>query len=88
MAKEILLDVTDLEPPEPLVLTLEAVEQIQPGEYVRMLHRRDPCLLYSKLEENNFQFRQRKGEQSEVELFIWRKGDEEVETLISTILAE
>lgn len=83
---EILIDVSDLEPPEPLLLTLEAAEQLKAGEYVRMLHRRDPCMLYAKLEENNFQHRQQQGKSSAVELFIWRKGDIEAEAAINKVL--
>ena len=59
MPGEILLDVSDLEPPEPLVLTLEAAEQLEPGQYIRMLHRREPCMLYGNLDDNHFKSHQR-----------------------------
>lgn len=88
MAREIILDVSELEPPEPLVLTMEAANQLQAGEYVRMLHRRDPCLLYAQLEENNYQYRQRKGVSTAVELFIWRKDDNEAEVAINKLFAD
>ncbi len=35
---EILLDVSDLEPPEPLTRALDTVEQLTAGQYLRMLH--------------------------------------------------
>jgi len=72
---EILLDVSDLEPPEPLTQTLEATENLAPGQYLRMLHRRDPCMLYGNLDDNGFKYIQRQGTTTAVELFIWREND-------------
>ncbi len=74
-AAEILLDVSDLEPPEPLTQTLEAAENLAPGQYLRMLHRRDPCMLYGNLDDNGFKYIQRQGTTTAVELFIWREND-------------
>lgn len=82
MPGEVLLDVSDLEPPEPLVLTLEAAEQLEPGQYIRMLHRREPCMLYGNLDDNHFKYYQRKGETSAVEVFIWRENDAEAEAAV------
>ncbi len=74
---EILLDVSELEPPEPLTLTLEAAEDLAAGQYLRMLHRRDPCMLYGNLDDNGFKYIQREGTTTAVELFIWREDDAE-----------
>jgi hypothetical protein len=73
------LDVSSLEPPEPLVLTLEQAETLRPGEYLRMLHRRKPCLLYERLERAGFLHDTRNGRDAECEVFIWRRGDEPAE---------
>jgi len=86
MPSEVLLDVSDLEPPEPLVLTLEAAEQLEPGQYIRMLHRREPCMLYGNLDDNHFKYYQRKGETSAVEVFIWRENDAEAEATVQSVL--
>lgn len=86
MTSEVLLDVSDLEPPEPLVQTLEAAEQLQPGQYLRMLHRRDPCMLYGKLDDNHFRYFQRKGTTSAVEVFIWAEEDAEAARAVKSIL--
>jgi len=75
-AAEILLDVSDLEPPEPLTLTLDAAEALAAGQYLRMLHRRDPCMLYGNLDDNGFKYIQREGTTTAVELFIWREHDD------------
>jgi len=86
MSAEVLLDVSDLEPPEPLTLTLEAAEQLQPGQYLRMLHRRDPCMLYANLDDNHFKYFQRKGSTTAVEVFIWAENDSEAEAAVHTII--
>ena len=86
MSEEILLDVSDLEPPEPLEQTLEAADQLQPGQYLRMLHRRDPCMLYGNLENNHFKYFQREGSTTAVELFIWREDDVEASAAVQLSL--
>ncbi len=83
--QEVLLNVSELEPPEPLLLVLEAAEQLEPGQYLRMLHRRDPCLLYGNLKDNNFNYFQRRGSTTLVELFIWRNSDREAAAAVEAI---
>ena len=86
MPDEFLLDVSELEPPEPLELTLEAAEQLKPGQYLRMLHRRTPCILYGNLDDNNFKYFQRKGSTTAVEVFIWRENDDEAASAVQLAL--
>ena len=86
MADELLLDVSELEPPEPLELTLEAAEQLKPGQYLRMLHRRTPCILYGNLDDNNFKYFQRKGSTTAVEVFIWREDDDKAAKAVELAL--
>lgn len=85
---EVLLDVSDLEPPEPLVQTLAAADRLQPGQYLRMLHRRDPCLLFGNLDEGGFSYLQREGKKTAVEVFIWRQGDAVAEAAVQRVLKE
>ena len=87
-AEEILLDVSDREPPEPLELTLQAADQLHAGQYVRMLHRREPCLLYPNLKDNNFSYYQREGLSAAVEVFIWRKDDSVAALAVSAIVGK
>ena len=86
MPDELLLDVSELEPPEPLELTLEAAEQLKPGQYLRMLHRRTPCILYGNLDNNGFKYFQRKGSTTAVEVFIWRENDAEAASAVQLAL--
>ncbi len=84
--QEVLLDVSDLEPPEPLEKTLDTAETLKPGQYLRMLHRRDPCMLYGNLDNNGFKYLQREGSTTAVELFIWREGDTEAASAVQIVI--
>ena len=88
MSNEVVLDVSELEPPEPLVLTLEAAEELLPGQYLRMLHRRDPCMLYGNLDDNHFKYYQRKGTSSAVEVFIWQENDDDAAAAVQAIIGK
>lgn len=80
MAQERLLDVSELEAPAPLVQTLEEVETLASGEYMRMIHRRDPCLLRDNLDQYGFGYLTQSQKDGSVQTFIWRIGDTEAET--------
>jgi len=88
MPTEVLLDVSELEPPEPLTLTLEVAEQLQAGQYIRMLHRREPCMLFGNLDDNHFKYHQRKGTTSAVEVFIWAENDAVAAAAVKAIIAD
>ncbi|ROR29530.1 DUF2249 domain-containing protein [Inmirania thermothiophila] len=74
-ARERVLDVRDLEPCEPLERALEAAAALAPGEYLRLLHRREPHPLYELLARQGLRHRTRRGRQAPVEVLIWREGD-------------
>lgn len=70
-----LLDVSALEPPEPLERALAAIETLAPGEHLRLRHRREPHLLYPILAERGFDHRTVVRGEASYEVFIWRRGD-------------
>ncbi|MET0101153.1 MAG: DUF2249 domain-containing protein [Sedimenticola sp.] len=72
---ERLLDVSELEPCEPLDQTLQAIATLVPGEYLRVIHRREPNLLYPMLEKGGFAWNCREGGPAGYEIFIWRSDD-------------
>lgn len=74
-ARERLLDVSDLEPPEPLQRVLETLDDLGDGEFLHMLHRRDPLLLYPELELRGYRYLTTFERDHECEVFIWRDGD-------------
>lgn len=49
------IDARYLEPPEPFVRAMEAVDALAPGESVRLLLFREPFPLYKVLDEHGYQ---------------------------------
>ena len=72
---ERVLDVSELAPPEPFERVLAALETLAAGEYLRMLHRREPLLLYPWLQEHGFEWLTQPGRATEFEIIIWRGTD-------------
>lgn len=70
------LDVSDLEPPEPLERAVKALDELGKGEYLRMIHRREPCLLYPMLPARGLTQRTHQREDGMVEVLIWHDADE------------
>lgn len=54
MFKEILLDCSLLESPEPLNLVIQNLENIDKSTYIKMIHRMEPMVLYNILEQNTY----------------------------------
>ena len=50
-AATVTIDVRGLEPPQPMVRILEAVERLQAGDTLEVLHERRPMFLYPQLDE-------------------------------------
>ncbi|RFA29954.1 hypothetical protein CAI21_09045 [Alkalilimnicola ehrlichii] len=75
------LDVSELEAPEPLERVLRALEELPPGHYLRVLHRREPYLLYPQLDARGFRYRSLPGRQRPVEVMIWHAADSPPERL-------
>ena len=73
---ERLLDVSELEAPEPLLQAIDTLQELGAGEYLRFCHRMKPCHLYAYLQENGFCAETRRGRRCECEVLIWRKQDE------------
>jgi TusA-related sulfurtransferase len=70
---ERILDARGLEPPEPMELTLDAVDTLAPGERLRLLIHRAPYMLYPILNEWGFDCRTQSTEDGTFEVLIWRK---------------
>ena len=73
------MDVTQLEPPAPLQMALEAIESLPSGDYLRLLTQRDPVFLYPLLLIQDFDHETKSLTQSGYEVLIWRKGDKVAE---------
>jgi hypothetical protein len=73
-ARQRVLDVSALQPPEPMQRILGAVDSLEPGHYLRVLHRLEPSPLYPELEKRGFAFAVRTGKTTAYEILIWKRG--------------
>ena len=87
MAIEILLDVHDMQPPAPMELALDAVQKLQPGEYIKMIHRMQPFPLYNILFDNGFKHKVVTGTVSAFDIYIWKAADKATGQAIEKIVS-
>jgi uncharacterized protein (DUF2249 family) len=69
------IDVRGLEPPQPMVRVLEAVDRLGPGARLEVLHDRRPVFLYPQLDERGFAHETDEPEPGLVRIVIRRPGD-------------
>ncbi len=67
------IDARWLEPPEPFVLTMEALETLGPNEKLLLILSREPYPLYRALQKDGFFYQTDITLQGTVEILIWRK---------------
>jgi tRNA 2-thiouridine synthesizing protein A len=66
------IDARGLEPPEPFVLTMEALDTIGAGEKLLLILTREPHPLYRALKVNGFLHQTEHTPEGTVEILIWR----------------
>jgi hypothetical protein len=71
----VLVDVSELAPPEPLVIAMDAAVRLAPGQYLQIHHWREPLLLYERLARQSFGYDTRLGQDDSCEVFVWRLDD-------------
>jgi len=72
----LVLDVRELEPPEPLVRVLEALDRLAPGQRLEVRHSRRPTFLYPQLEDRGFVHETDEPEPGLVRIVIRRREGE------------
>ncbi|MCK5876024.1 MAG: DUF2249 domain-containing protein [Candidatus Marithrix sp.] len=68
------IDVSQLEPCEPMEQILAAIPNLPMGEYLHVLHRMEPHPLYKILSKQGYSWLTQVGKQL-VEIYIWRSND-------------
>lgn len=68
------LDVSELEPPEPLERILDALADLPAGDCLRVRHRREPFPLYRMLRDMGYRWHTRVEPGAAIELFVWEEG--------------
>ena len=85
MDKEIVVDVHELQPPEPMQRALDALDTLTDGQYLKIIHRMQPFPLYDILSDNGFKYKAVNGEISAFDIYVWRAKDEAAEKIIKEI---
>ncbi len=67
-----ILDARDMEPPEPMERTLEALDALLPGQRLRLLLPREPYPLYGILNRNGYRHRTEPQPDGHFAILIWR----------------
>lgn len=83
--EEIILDVRELEPPEPYERATATLEKLRLGQYVRMISPRIPRLLYPWLKEHGFSESSRERRDDLYEVFIWIEDDADTAGFINSL---
>lgn len=73
------LDVSQLEPPEPMTAILDALEVLEPGKFLRVYHRREPFPLYKMLHDMNMKWQTRCDDSGMYHIYIWPDSDKVAE---------
>ena len=85
MCKEIILDVHEMQSPEPMEVVMKGLESLQQGEYLKMLHRMQPFPLYDILLENGFRYKVTDGEFG-FDIYMWLAKDKKTGELIKSLI--
>ncbi len=69
--KAIVLDVRQLSHPEPFEMAMKALEERGEGEYIKMVHRREPFPLYEVVEKKGLHHETLQTGDALYEIYIW-----------------
>lgn len=89
----LVLDVSQLEPPEPLQQAVAAVDTLATGVCLCLLHRREPLLLYPILEQHGFDHitcatPHADNGTAAFRIYIWRRHDTRAEAVACQALSQ
>ncbi len=72
---ERVLDVSDLEPCEPLQQSIAVARALAPGEFLRVRHRREPLMLFPLLKDAGYAWRCVQRGEAVFDIYIWAERD-------------
>lgn len=76
--KEILVDVRELEAPQPLVEVIQALQTLHTDSYIKILHRMRPCRVYDIVKEKNLcEKTVEKKDKDEIVMYIYHPQNKE-----------
>lgn len=87
LSQVIQLDVSDLEPPQPMHKITAALQQLAPSEVLVVKHRRIPTPLFEMLTER-FEYGFEEISPSHFQIYFWQLEDTEAKKLVKTLSDE
>lgn len=72
MMEIVCVDVSLLAPPEPMTCIITALSKLQPTQYLKVIHRREPFPLYEKLQALDWQVQTFKQASDVFHIYIYR----------------
>ena len=72
----VVVDVSELEPPEPMTVILTALARLEAKHYLLVKHRRQPFPLYEKLLEQGWAYYCQVHGDGSISLYIYRDVDQ------------
>lgn len=82
------LDVSQLEPPEPMTAILDAVEILEPEKFLHVYHRREPFPLYKVLDDMNMKWQTHCDNNGMYHIYIWPDADKAAEEKVMALNRE
>ncbi len=71
---DIVIDAREMEPPEPFVATMDALESMDPNHRLLLILSREPHPLYRTLQKQGFAYSTEITPDYTIEILIWRKA--------------
>ena len=72
----VVVDVSELAPPEPMTVILTALSRLVHGHCLLVRHRRQPFPLYEKLQQAGWAYHCQVHDDDNISLFIYRQIDQ------------
>ena len=76
MMEQITLDVSELEPPQPMTDILLALSELCPDQCLKVKHRREPFPLYPKLNAAGWQYYCHSLASNDFDIYIYRHTEQ------------
>jgi TusA-related sulfurtransferase len=70
---DIVIDAREMEPPEPFVVTMDALDAMDPSHTLLLILTREPHPLYRTLQKQGYAYRTEITANYTIEILIWRR---------------
>jgi TusA-related sulfurtransferase len=70
---DIVIDAREMEPPEPFVVTMDALDAMDPSHTLLLILTREPHPLYRTLQKQGYAYRTEITADYTIEILIWRR---------------